>query len=293
MISPELEEPRPATGPGFFDSVTIDFCDAAGDLFGFARIMRLPEAARVEGRVLLFRGPDLAARVEVSGDDPGSWDRAGVDGLAATIEAPLERWTLSLDSEHARLRLEAVAVSPPLDLSGNGGEELARSAGVSSYEQVCELVGSVELEGEAEPLSVRCIGERTHAWGAHDWASVECVRRLYAAGTERAVSVTAARPAGSPGHGAEVRLAHLLEPSAEPRAVGDVHVSTVYDSAGLPRSADLELRLEEEEFPLRVAGESACGLRLDDAGRKTTLSFFRWSIEGAPALGRYETVTAA
>jgi hypothetical protein len=297
MITAELEGPRDGTGPDFFDSTSLDFCDAVNELFGLVRVTRfpglsgLPKAAQTRATVVLFAGGDLVAQVEQSLDrDVAGWDRMEVDGLTTAIESPLERWSLSLATPEVSFQLEAVAVSPPLDLTEQTAGPLVRAAGVSRYDQVCELVGQVELGGGAGPISLRCIGERTHAWGAYDWSSVESVRSLYAAGAEQAVTVAAARPAGSAGHGEELRVGHLVEPSAEPHVVDDVRISTVYDSAHVPKSADLELRLADEEFPLRVAGEAACGLRLEERAARITVSFFRWSLEGAPALGRYEAV---
>jgi hypothetical protein len=299
MITPELEGSRDATGPDFFDSTSIDFCDAANDLFGLVRVTRfpgLPEGAQTRATVVLFAGGDLVAHLERNLDrDAGQWDRIEVDGLTTAIETPLEQWSLSLTAPEVSLQLEALAVSPPLDLTDEAAGPLASAAGVSRYDQVCEVVGRVELAGgtAAQEISLQCIGERTHAWGAYDWDSVESLRSLYAAGAEQAVSVAAARPAGSAGHGEELRIGHLVEPSAEPHAIDDVRISTVYDSANVPKSADLELRLADDEFPLRVSGEAVCSLRLEDRTARMTVSFFRWSLEGAPALGRYETVTPA
>lgn len=297
MITAELEGPRDGTGPDFFDSTSLDFCDAANGLFGLVRVMRFPgspglsEAAQTRGTVVLFAGEELVAHLDRSLDrDAGGWDRMDIDGLTTAIESPLERWSLSLTTPEVSFELEAVAVSPPLDLTEEAAGPLPRAAGVSRYDQVCELAGQVELGGGTEPLSVQCIGERTHAWGAYDWRSIQSVRSIYAAGTEQAVSVAAARPAGSAGHGEELRIGHLIEPSAEPHAIDDVRISTVYDSARVPRSADLELRLAGDEFPLRVAGEAACGVRLEERATRSTISFFRWALEGAPALGRYEIV---
>lgn len=301
MITPELEGPRDATGPDFFDSTSIDFCDAASGLFGLVRITRFPgfpghpKAAQTHATVVLFAGGELVAHLERNLDlDAGRWDRVEVDGLTSAIEAPLERWSLSLTAPEVSFQLEAVAVSPPLELTEETAGPLALAAGVSRYDQVCEVAGEVELGGAgAQSIFLQCIGERTHAWGAYDWSSVESLRSLYAAGTEQAITVAAARPAGSAGHGEELHVGHLVEPSAEPHLVDDIRISTVYDSANVPKSADLELRLVDEEFPLRVSGEAAASVRLEEPTARMTVSFFRWSLEGAPALGRYETVTPA
>src|SRR5438128_5477885 len=142
MITPELEGPRDATGPDFFDSTSIDFCDAANDLFGLVRVTRFPgfpgpaRAAQTRATVVLFAGGDLVAHLDRSLDrDAGRWDRLEVDGLTTAIEAPLEEWSLSLAAPEVSFQLEAVAVSPPLELTEEAAGPLALAAGVSRYDQ--------------------------------------------------------------------------------------------------------------------------------------------------------------
>jgi hypothetical protein len=290
MISAQLEKVQSGTGPAFFDSISIDFCDGLNDLFGLLHVASFPNSRRTCATVLLFadgevatrRQTDLAARLD-------GWDEVELDGLRVSTDAPLERWTVAVSGPDGSVELAAAAVSLPVDLTGTPpADVLTRASGISQYEQVLELRGAVELDGRE--ISVDCTGRRTHSWGCYDWSKVESWRSLYAAGRDEAVSVTAALPAGSAGHGQEVRVAHLLEGRAEPLEFDDARLSTVYDGAGLPSKASLELHAAEEEFPRRVAGETICGTWLEREREKVSVSFFRWSIEGTPALGRYETV---
>jgi hypothetical protein len=104
------------------------------------------------------------------------------------------------------------------------------------------------------------------------------------------VTVTAVRPRGVAEHGAELVAAYLVRPESEPERVEDARLSTVYDAAGRPRTAGLELFLEGDEYPRRVAGAAVCQA---GAPEPLEVACFRWSFDGDPAQGGYHVVPAA
>jgi hypothetical protein len=203
---------------------------------------------------------------------------------------PLERWAVSFSTSSAELELSIEAITPPLELEGASDAAPELMSGVKLYEQLCRVRGTVHVNGGSR--SVRAVGRRVHAWGAHDWNELARWRSLYAASEEgRAISLAAALPRNASGHGEEVHAASLLAPDEEPHAFEDVRVSTVWGPDGLPVKAGLELYLAEEEMPRRIAGESVCRTTVDLSDEALGISFFRWSFEGTPALGCYETLT--
>jgi hypothetical protein len=289
MISAEHELPRSGSGDQFRDSVSIDFCDGDRELFGQAWITRLASGARARATVLVFAGTDAVERLDRESDaSVQDWQRAEAGGVTMTTQSPLERWSLEVAGEVARVQLEVTAASAPVELAvaaDQGGP-----AGISQYEQLCELSGVVSLRGKMHP--VRCSGRRVHSWGDFAWNRFDRWRTLYAASaTGRAITVAAARPAGSGGHDEEVRAASLVdERDAEPFEY--VRISTVWDADGMPAKTGLELGMAGDELPRRLGGEAVCGTRTERDGHAIALSFFRWSMEGVPAWGCYETVQA-
>jgi hypothetical protein len=222
-----------------------------------------------------------------------SWESAELEGMKLTTSTPLARWNATLEDGDASLELEVDATSEPLDLSETpAGAPVARAAGVIGYQQLCRVRGTATVQGKGRPLS--CAGRRSHCWGAHDWQRLERWRTLYAASDAgRAVTVTGALPAGSAGHGDELRAGRLLVEEEEPLAFEEVRVSTVYGADQLPAKAGLELFTPGQEFPSRVTGEALCGSSLALADQRLAISFFRWSIDGKAALGCYESIAPA
>jgi hypothetical protein len=73
-------------------------------------------------------------------------------------------------------------------------------------------------------------------------------------------------------------------------AIEDVRLSTVYSANRMPAKAGLEIVLPDDELPLRFGATALCStpIELDDGILGVT--FMRWSMEGAPAFGCYETL---
>jgi hypothetical protein len=284
MIESHHEQAQQASGADFFDSVSFDFSDPEHQLFGLCWMTRLPNAGRARANLVLFADGALAEQTELENDgEIDDWSEARLEGIRMSIAMPLERWSFEVAGPETALALEAEALTAPREHSD---DELLEAAGIDQYEQLCRISGTVEVLGRNH--DVRCIGRRTHCWGSFAWNGIERWRALYAASASgRAISVLAALPAGSNGHGEELRSARLLDED-EPERFEDVYLSTVYGADRLPAKAGLELRTADEELPRRLGGEAICGMRAERPDHELSLSFFRWSIEGEPAYGCYE-----
>jgi hypothetical protein len=283
MNTAEQEHPRAGAGANFSDAVALDFCDAQHDLFGLARLTRLPNAGGSRASVALFNSGELVERLELESDAGiDDWSEARLDGVRMHAVRPLEHWVVEIESPRLGLRLDAEALSRPRALP----DGMPAGVGFEQYEQLCGVSGSIDLDGRIYP--VRCLGRRVHRWGELPWDRIDRWRALYAAtGDGRAISVIAALPAGSKGHDAELRAAHHLD-HEQPEAFEDARLSTVYGEDGLPAKVGLELWTVDDEFPRRFGGEALCGTREERGDHDLSVSFFRWLIEGEPAYGCYE-----
>jgi hypothetical protein len=274
MIGPGHEQVQTGEGDRFFDSVSIDFCDGEQDVCGIVRVTRFPGSSSARGHVLvLVRGEPA----QLDGND-----------IALEVVSPLERWHAAVTRAGASLQLDAAASSPPVAFLSEDAST-ASLTGVESYEQLCELSGTVGTGSSSFPVS--CIGRRVHSWGELDWDRIAMTRSVYGVSEERrAIVFESARPAGSGGHGDERRLARLIAAPDEIEAFEDARLSTVYGEEGLPAKAGLELFAAGEEFPRRVGGEALHSIWLDGDVGRSAVGFFRWSMDGTPAFGLYEAV---
>jgi hypothetical protein len=110
-------------------------------------------------------------------------------------------------------------------------------------------------------------------------------------GPDRAVALTAVRPAKARSHSDEAVAAWMLE-RGEPLAVGDPRLSTTYDGRLRQRRAGLELWMDDGggEFARRAAGEVLCGTTLDLGRLRLDTAFFGWRMEGRTGVGRYDVL---
>ncbi len=70
---------------------------------------------------------------------------------------------------------------------------------MEGYEQLCRVTGSVSHGGRT--YQVRCLGQRGQLWGTPDWCKIELARTVSAwLGDDRALTLTAVRPAKAKGH---------------------------------------------------------------------------------------------
>jgi hypothetical protein len=214
--------------------------------------------------------------------DPGAdFERLELDGLATTVEEPLQRWTLRIGDDE----LTFEATGPPADIEPS--EPLARAGGMAGYEQICRVQGSVRGH------EVRCLGQRGHTWGEPDWERIDSTRSL-AAWLEdgSGVVLTTVRPAGSSGHEPEAAWAALLDAAGSLR-VDEPRLSTTYDEDGRQRRAGLELRVGEDGYPRHATGEVVCGSTLDLGRLRLDCAFVQWRMDGRSGSGRYDVLRRA
>ncbi len=287
----DQEAPQPAGGPGFFDAVTFSFGDPEHELYGLARA-GLGDAGASGLAVLFSRAAVVAASsegaVEVS---ERAWEAVRAAGVRTTVEAPLEAWTVSYAGEGGGFDLRFEACSAPAVLDPD--DPVARVGAIAGYEQLCTVAGTVRA-GDRE-VAVQCLGQRGRQWGAPDWKRIALARTVTAwLGPDRAVTLTAIRPAKAKHHLDEAVAAWVLE-GGEPVEVFDARLSTGYDGALHQRRAGLELWLDDEEdsFPLRVAGEVLCGSSIDLGRLRLDTAFFGWRMDGRTGVGRYDLLRRA
>jgi len=282
------------------DSVTFSFGDAEAQLYGLARLGLSRDGGQGSALALLFSGREpvaaLARGALPAGDDAG-WDALELGGLRATVEEPLERWTVrfgAADGQGFALEFSALgeaAATPPL-------------GGMAGYEQPCRVRGTVRAGGSEHAIDA--LGQRGHAWGDADWERIELARTVAAWTDGAAAALTAIRPAGAAHHAEETTWAALWEPAAKPVTsrqarqclveIEDGRLSTTYDADGHTRRAGLELWPAGdtgEEWPRRGAGEVLCGSSLDLGSLRLDCAFFRWHLEGRAGIGRYDILRRA
>jgi hypothetical protein len=106
----------------------------------------------------------------------------------------------------------------------------------------------------------------------------------------RLLALAAARPAGAAGHGEDSVRAALVDPEGSVVRMAAALLSTEYDSEGRPARIGLELYVDPDATPLRVAADrdEAAAARGAGEDRATPLSF---RMEGVTGAGRLELVT--
>jgi len=290
------------------DGVTFAFGDASAQLYGLARLgLSRSEDGTRRGSALavLFAGREPVAahaRGALTVAEDLGWEAVELGGLRATVEAPLDRWTLDLDlgDEHG-FALELSALGEPAELES--GDPAGRLGGMAGYEQPCRVRGKVRAGGRERAFDG--LGQRGHAWGDADWERIELARTVTAWTDAGSASLTAIRPAGAEHHSEEATWAAVWEPAEpapgrgdgraaqSPLAVADGRLSTTYDADGHTRRAGLELWIDGAEWPRRGAGEVLCGSSLDLGALRLDCSFFRWHLEGHAGVGRYDIVRRA
>ncbi|CAA9505394.1 MAG: hypothetical protein AVDCRST_MAG67-2379 [uncultured Solirubrobacteraceae bacterium] len=285
-LSAADEAPRTSEDPAFRDAVTFSFGDPVVDLFGLARVGLGADGA--SGSAVVYLGEDVVGASMKTADAPAvaeSWDAVSAAGVRSTVVMALQSWTVRYQGGEAGFDLRFEAVSAPVVLDAD--EPVARLGGMEGYEQLCNVTGTVRV-GSRE-VAVRCLGQRGHLWGAPDWSRIELARTLSAwIAPDRAVHLTAVRPAKAKHHDEELVAAFLIDDGA-PQAVFDARLSTGYDAELHQRRAGLELWMQEEGgLARRAAGEAFCGTRLDLGELRLDSAFFRWRMEGREGVGRYD-----
>ena len=295
-VTPEQDAPRLPAAPdaAFRDAVTFAFGDPAAQLYGHARIGLGADGA--SGVAVLFAGSEVVSAsaeggVAAAEEAPASWESVRAAGLRASVEEPLQAWTVSYEGDDgAGFDLRFEARSAPAVLATDS--ELARTGGMEGYEQLCSVTGTVRRGGREQ--QVRCLGQRGHIWGAPDWKRLGLARALSAwLGADRAVMLAAARPARARGHGEEAVAGWLVD-VGDPQPINEPRLSTTYDGGLHQQRAGLELWMDEEsEFPRRASGQVLCATTLELGDVRLETAFFGWRMEGREGVGRYDVMRRA
>ena len=297
MIASEHERARSPTGPAFADAVTFAFGDPEARLYGLARLGLSPgavgSAPSASALAVLFSGREPVAALARGGlevDHGADWGSLSVAGLSATVDEPLQRWTVTLRGEEHGFELSFTALGPPAELAAN--EAVVEAGGMAGYEQVCAVEGTVGAGDRVR--EVRCLGQRGHSWGEPDWSRLRSARTIAAwPQGGRALALTSIRPESAVAHADEAIWAALLDgEGTEP--VADARLSTTYDADGRQRRAGLELWMHEDDgHPHRGSGEVLCGSTLELGQLRLDCAFFRWRIDGREGVGRYDVLRRA
>ena len=291
-VSPDLEDPRPPTGPGFSDAVTFAFGDARAEIYGLARAGLTSEGA--SGLAVLFRGREsVAGRAEGGAARDGGWDTVRAGGVSTRVVEPLARWTVDFDGgDEGAFALEVEALGAAAETGADSAAGVA--SGMEGYEHVCRVRGTVRAHGE--DVAVDCLGQRGHQWGAPEWDRLALARTVGAwLGDDLGVVLSAVRGAKAREHGDEAVTATVLEGSPlAPLAIAEPLLSTTYDAEHRQLRAGFELWPEGGEgYARRGAGEVVCGTSLDLGRLRMDCAFYRWRMEGREGVGRYDVVRRA
>ncbi len=274
--------------PAFRDAVTFSFGDAAAQLYGTARVSHGSSGA--DGVAVLYAG-DKPVAASAGGDeasaDAAAWDDVRAAGLRMAVVAPLEAWTVAFEGKSGAfdLRFEACSTAAELDEES----PVAQAAGARGYEQLCRVTGTASHGGRTH--QVRCLGQRGQLWGTLDPNRITLSRTLSAwLGEDRALTVTAVRPAKAKGHFDELLAGFVFEEGAAV-AIDEPRLSTTYDGEQRQRRAGLELWMDEEsDHARRVAGDVLCGTSVDLGEQRLDSAFFAWRMEGREGVGRYDVL---
>jgi hypothetical protein len=286
MIAPADEQAR--SGPGdFHDAVAVEVSDHERDIHALLRVSRLPAEGRATLVALLFAdGRLVAQRLESDAGAVEAWEEAQADGASLAIVEPLARWTAALSNGEAGVEVELEAICAPIAFGEGPTEALAHAAAIEGYEQLCRVRGKARFDGRT--LALDGSGRRAHSWGSSSARSLARWRSVWAVLGDTGVVISAGRPAAESEHGSELIGGHLVEAGSDPVALEQVRLSSVYDDAGLPSMASLELLAPDDEYPRRISGETASAASLESPDGSLGVSFLHWSHEGRPGDGAYQ-----
>ena len=287
-VSVADEAPRASDDPAFRDAVTFAFGDPAARLYGLARVGI--GGGGTSGFAVVYSGDELAGastHASIGVETPAAWDAVREAGVRSSVVAPLEASTVFYDGPETGFDLRFEAISAPAVLDAEGA--VAQVGGTQGYEQLCSVTGTVRADGSTR--EVRCLGQRGHQWGTPDWSQIALARTLSAwLGADRAITLTAVRPAKAKHHDDEAVAAFLID-GGEPLPVFDPRLSTTYDGELRQRRAGLELWMSEEgDFARRAAGNVLCGTTVDLGELRLDSAFFAWRMEGREGTGRYDVL---
>lgn len=277
-----------APDPAFRDAVTFSFGDLSAKLYGMARLSHGSEGSN--GLAVLYAGRQPVAAGAGGGrasGDPPEWESVRAAGVRVTVRQPLEAWTVAYEGTDGAFDLRFAACSAPGVLKSE--DPVARAGGMEGYEQLCRVAGTASHGGRTYQL--RCLGQRGQLWGNPDWSRIELARTVSAwLGDDRALTLTAVRPAKSKSHLDEAVSGFIFE-AGQPLEIAEPRLSTTYDGERRQRRAGIELWMDDEaDHARRVAGEVLCGTTLDLGEQRLDSAFFAWRMEGREGVGRYDVL---
>jgi hypothetical protein len=211
--------------------------------------------------------PVLAA----GGLEPGTLAADGPVTLDGS--APSAEWRLNGPGADVTL----TALSDPAPSAANGG-----------FDQLCQIRGSLEIDGTERPID--CSGRRgTHDLEVARFASVRDLSAFFAPG--EGLVLSALRPRRASGHDHDRLAAVIFEPDAVIE-VAEPRLSTTYAADGHPARVGLELWIDAgedgEQYPRRAAAE-ALGARATFSLGELDLEAYalRWHSRGQEGAGVY------
>jgi hypothetical protein len=268
---------------GVADAVTFAFADLESGVSGLARAGFSEE--RASGLAVLFSGHEpVAAGADTAADGGGrAWEAIEAAGVRTAVVEPMRAWTVTFDDGQGRgFELEVTAVSDAAELGDGFG-------GMTGYDHLCRVEGTARTGSGT--VKVRGLGGRGRLWGSPDWETLELTRSVGVwLGTDAGIALQAARPAGARGQDEETTRAFVFDggPPATALPVAEPRLSTVSDLEGRQLRAGLELWLDEEDYPRRLAGELLGGTSLDLGRLRLDCAFLRWRADGREGAGRYD-----
>ena len=277
MTAPDLETPRPLRKPGDTDAVTFSWADTDAGLYGLARVasgLGTDGETSTSALAVGFLGREtLGAIVSSPAED-----------LAATVEAPLERWTVRGSGE-LTFELTFEALTAPVGFSGR--QALVKAGGMEGYEQLCRVSGT--MEGRR----VSGFGQRGHSWGNPDWDKIALTRSVSAWFEDGGVTLGLVRSGKTVNHADEAAWGAYFSPDGS-HEVDEVRLSTTTDEAERQVRAGIELYLDKDaEYAYRGTGEVVTGSTLELGALRMDIAFFRWHVDGKTGIGRYDIIRRA
>jgi hypothetical protein len=129
--------------------------------------------------------------------------------------------------------------------------------------------------------------------GEVDWDEAQELRLVSAVFEDgRELAVAAIRPRGAAGHDTESLGSHLVDKD-EPVEVREVLLSTEYDAGGLARRLGLELWVDPEGPPLRVAADREGDVEVSGEGIRRETAHMGFRVAGTTGNGLYEVLRPA
>jgi hypothetical protein len=124
-----------------------------------------------------------------------------------------------------------------------------------------------------------------------DWDRLDSIRLVSALFDDGgALGLAALRPRDARGHDEDVVVARLVNAEGEQATISEALVSLEYDADGAPRRLGLELWMDPDSSPLRIAADRA-GERARASERESVPMRFR--LDGTGGAGLYEILRPA